>query len=77
MDHDVTIQPMQESKVLFSTPKHFQGKGIISSHPQLNEDLSVMDGIIDSNGLNKCAAIVINKTSLGRKREKDLSLIHI
>ena len=59
-DNDVTVQPMQESKVIFNTPSKFQGKGLISSHPQLNHDLTVMDGVIDSNGLNRCAAILLN-----------------
>ena len=59
-DNDITVQPMQESKVIFNTPTKFQGKGLISSHPQLNNDLSVMDGVIASNGLNRCAAILLN-----------------
>ena len=54
-DHDVTIQPMQESKIIFNTPHNFTGKGLVSSHPQLSKDLTVMDGVIDSNGLDKCA----------------------
>ena len=49
-----------ESKVIFNTPSKFQGKGLISSHPQLNHDLTVMDRVIDSNGLNRCAAILLN-----------------
>ena len=52
-DHDVSIQPMQESKIIFNTPPN-------SSHPQLNKDLTVMDGVIDSNGLDKCAVVVLN-----------------
>ena len=56
----MTIQPMQESKIIFNTPPNFMGKGLVSSHPQLNKDLTVMDGVIDSNGLDKCAVVVLN-----------------
>ena len=28
-DHDVTIQPMQESKIIFNTPHNFTGKGLV------------------------------------------------
>ena len=59
-DQDVSIQPMQESKIIFNTPPNFKGKGLVSSHPQLNKDLTVMDGVIDSNGLDKCAVVVLN-----------------
>ena len=59
-DQDVTIQPMQECKIVFDTPDKFAGKGLVSSHPQLNKDLTVMDGVIDSNGLTKCAVVVLN-----------------
>ena len=41
-DHDVTIHPMQESKIIFNTPHNFTGKGLVSSHPQLNKDLTVI-----------------------------------
>ena len=51
---------MQECKIVFNTPDKFAGKGLVSSHPQLNKDLTVMDGIIDSNGLAKCAVVVLN-----------------
>ena len=51
---------MQESKIIFNTPHKFTGKGLVSSHPQLNKDLTVMDGVIDSNGLDKCAVVVLN-----------------
>ena len=54
-DHDVTIPPMQECKIVFNTPNNFAGKGLVSSHPQLNKDLTVMDGVID-----KCAVVVLN-----------------
>ena len=57
---DITIQPLEEFKVSFSTPANFHGKGLISAHPQLRSELELMEGIIDSNGLNKCAAIVLN-----------------
>ena len=56
----MTIQPMQECKIVFNTPNNFAGKGLVSSHPQLNKDLTVMDGVIDSNGLDKCAVVVLN-----------------
>ena len=59
-DQDITIKPLEETKVIFDTPSGFIGKGIISSHPQLNEHLTVMDGLVDSNNLSKCAAIVLN-----------------
>ena len=51
---------MQECKIVFDTPDKFAGKGLESSHPQLNKDLTVMDGVIDSNGLTKCAVVVLN-----------------
>ena len=51
---------MQECKIVFNTPDKFAGKGLVSSHPQLNKDPTVMDGIIDSNGLDKCAVVVLN-----------------
>ena len=59
-EQDMTIHPMQESKVVFRTPDNFKGKGFVCSHPQLNEDLAVMEGVIDSNGLDKCAVVVLN-----------------
>ena len=51
---------MQECKIVFNTPDKFAGKGLVSSHLQLNKDLTVMDGIINSNGLDKCAVVVLN-----------------
>ena len=41
-DQDVSIQPMQESKIIFNTPANFKGKGLVSSHPQLNKDLTCL-----------------------------------
>ena len=51
---------MQECKIVFNSPDKFAGKGLVSSHPQLNKDLTVMDGVIDSNGLDKCAVVILN-----------------
>ena len=74
-DQDITIKPLEETKVIFDTPSGFIGKGIISSHPQINEHLTVMDGLVDSNNLSKCAAIVLNAAPF--PVFLSLSLIHI
>ena len=62
-DQDITLQPMEETKIIFNTPKNLSGKAYICSHPQLPENLNVMDGVISSNNMDKCAAIILNSSS--------------
>ena len=54
---------MEETKIIFNTPKKLSGKAYICSHPQLPENLNVMDGVISSNNMEKCAAIILNSSS--------------
>ena len=68
-EQDITLQPMEETKIIFNTPPKLQGKAYICSHPQLPDNLNVMDGVIASNNMDKCAAVMLNSSSL--------SLIHI
>ena len=54
---------MEETKIIFNTPTKLQGKAYIYSHPQLPEKLNVMDGVIASNNMEKCAAVILNSSS--------------
>ena len=62
-EQDITLQPMEETKIIFNTPKKLKGKAYICSHPQLPENLNIMDGVILSNNMDKCAAIILNSSS--------------
>ena len=74
-DQDITLQPMEETKIIFNTPTKLKGKAYICSHPQLPENLNVMDGVIASNNMEKCAAVILNSSSSPYFSPKQLILL--